>query len=52
VHTRVTVSVVNIDEVLDGHASLEVECVGQHYLNAYCPFLQAGSHASADRSRA
>lgn len=35
-------SVVNINEVLDGHVSLEVECVDRLYLNAYCPLLQVG----------
>jgi hypothetical protein len=35
-------SVVNINDVLDGHVSLEVECVDRLYLNAYCPLLQVG----------
>jgi hypothetical protein len=35
-------SVVNINEVLDGHVSLQVECVDRLYLNAYCPILQVG----------
>jgi len=35
-------SVVNINQVLDGHVSLEVECVDRLYLNAYCPLLQVG----------
>jgi hypothetical protein len=35
-------SVVNINEVLAGHVSLEVECVDRLYLNAYCPVLQVG----------
>jgi hypothetical protein len=33
-------SVVNINEVLEGHVSLEVECLDRLYLNAYCPVLQ------------
>jgi len=33
-------SVVNINEVLDGHVSLEIECADRLYLNAYCPVLQ------------
>ena len=33
-------SVVNINEVLDGHVGLEVQCVDRLYLNAYCPVLQ------------
>ena len=34
--------VVNINEVLDGHAGLEVDCVDRLYLNAYVPNLQVG----------
>lgn len=34
--------VVNINEVLDGHVALEVECVDRLYLNAYVPNLQVG----------
>jgi len=33
-------SVVNVNEVLDGHVGLEVECVDRLYLNAYVPNLQ------------
>jgi hypothetical protein len=33
-------SVVNINDVLDGHVSLEVDCVDRLYLNAYVPNLQ------------
>ena len=50
--------VVNINEVLDGHVGLEVECVDRLYLNAYVPNLQVGpqvnqfwSGTSATRSR-
>ena len=32
----------NINEVLDGHVSLEVECVDRMLLNAYVPNLQVG----------
>ncbi len=35
-------AVVNINEVLDGHVSLQVDCVDRLYLNAYCPILQVG----------
>src|SRR5712692_98983 len=35
-------SVVNINEVLDGHVSLQVDSVDRLYLNAYCPVLQVG----------
>ena len=34
------VSVTNINEVLEGHVALEVECVDRLYLNAYVPRLQ------------
>ena len=34
--------VVNINDVLDGHVSLEVECVDRMLLNAYVPSLQVG----------
>lgn len=34
--------VVNINDVLDGHVSLELECVDRLYLNAYVPNLQVG----------
>jgi hypothetical protein len=33
-------SVVNINDVLDGHVALEVECVDRLYLNAYVAKLQ------------
>ena len=33
-------AVVNINEVLDGHVALEVECVDRLYLNAYVSSLQ------------
>jgi len=42
VHAGGVASVVNINEVLEGHVSLEVECVDRLYLNAYCPLLQVG----------
>jgi len=35
-------SVANINEVLDGHVALEVDCVDRLYLNAYVPNLQVG----------
>jgi hypothetical protein len=38
----VTSKVTNINEVLDGHVALEVECVDRLYLNAYVPNLQVG----------
>ncbi len=33
-------SVVNINDVLDGHVSLEIDCVDRLLLNAYVPNLQ------------
>jgi hypothetical protein len=35
-------AVVNINDVLDGHVGLEIECVDRLYLNAYVPILQVG----------
>ena len=35
-------TVVNINDVLDGHVALEVECVDRLYLNVYVPKLQVG----------
>ena len=34
--------VANINDVLDGHVALEVDCVDRLYLNAYVPNLQVG----------
>jgi hypothetical protein len=34
--------VTNINDVLEGHVALEVECVDRLYLNAYVPNLQVG----------
>ena len=39
-------SVTNINEVLDGHVSLEVECIDRLYLNAYVPNLQVGGQVA------
>jgi hypothetical protein len=36
------VSVANINDVLEGHVALEIECVDRLYLNAYVPNLQVG----------
>jgi hypothetical protein len=35
-------SVANINDVLEGHVALEIECVDRLYLNAYVPILQVG----------
>jgi hypothetical protein len=37
-----TAAVVNVNDVLDGHVALEVECVDRLLLNAYVPNLQVG----------
>ena len=34
--------VVNVNQLLDGHVSLEIECLDRIYLNAYVPNLQVG----------
>jgi hypothetical protein len=36
------VSVTNINDVLEGHVSLELSCIDRLYLNAYVPKLQVG----------
>ena len=36
-------SVVNINDVLEGHVILDIECVDRLYLNAYIPNLQVGA---------
>ncbi len=35
-------SVTNINDVLEDHVALEIECVDRLYLNAYVPNLQVG----------
>jgi hypothetical protein len=39
-------SVTNINDVLDGHVSLAVDCVDRLYLNAYVPNLQVGGQVA------
>jgi len=34
--------VVTVNDVLDGHAVLDLECLDRIYLNAYVPVLQVG----------
>ena len=41
-----TAGVVNINDVLDGHLALEVECVDRLLLNAYVPNLQVGGQVA------
>ena len=33
-------AVVNVNDLLDGHVSLDLECLDRIYLNAYVPNLQ------------
>jgi len=39
-------TVVNINEVLDGHVGLRIECIDRLYLNAYVPNLQVGGQVT------
>ncbi len=39
--------VVTIDEVLDGHSVLDIECLDRVYLNAYVPILQTSGQVVA-----
>ena len=41
-HLYVTTKTININEVLEGHVSLEVHCADRLLLNAYVPKLQVG----------
>ena len=41
-----TAGVVNINDVLEGHVALEVECVDRLLVNAYVPSLQVGGQVS------
>lgn len=40
------VAVTNINDVLDGHVRLEIECVDRLYLNAYVPKLQVAGQVA------
>jgi hypothetical protein len=37
--------VVNINDVLDGHVVLDIECLDRVYLNGYVPKLQVGGRS-------
>jgi hypothetical protein len=41
-----SVGVVNINDVLEGHVALDVECVDRMLLNAYVPGLQVGGQVA------
>jgi hypothetical protein len=49
IHLSVTTRTIDINEVLEGHVSLEVHCADRLLLNAYVPKLQvAGVTGSND----
>ena len=39
--------VVTVNEVLDGHVKLDIECLDRVYLNAYVPVLQSSGQVVA-----
>ena len=39
--------VVTVNEVLDGHVVLDIECLDRVYLNAYVPILQSSGQVVA-----
>ena len=39
--------VITVNDVLDGHVILDIECLDRIYLNAYVPILQTSSQAVA-----
>jgi hypothetical protein len=39
--------VVTVNEVLDGHSVLDIECLDRIYLNAYVPILQSSGQVVA-----
>jgi hypothetical protein len=39
--------VVTVNDVLDGHVTLDIECLDRIYLNAYVPTLQTSSQVVA-----
>jgi len=39
-------SVININDVLDGHVGLDLACIDRLYLNGYVPHLQVGGHVN------
>jgi hypothetical protein len=43
-HDLYVTNVVNINDVLDGHVSLDIACIDRLYLNAYVPNLQVSGH--------
>src|SRR6201996_5960799 len=41
------VRVVTVNDMLDGHVALDIECLDRIYLNAYVPILQTSSQVVA-----
>ena len=39
--------VLTVNDVLDGHVALDIECLDRIYLNAYVPILQTSSQVVA-----
>jgi hypothetical protein len=39
--------VVTVNDVLDGHVALDIECLDRVYLNAYVPILQTSAQVVA-----
>lgn len=40
------VSVTNINDVLDGHVGLDLDCIDRLYLNAYVPDMAVGGQVA------
>ena len=43
--------VVTVDDILDGHVALDIQCLDRIYLNAYIPRLQTSAQVVAFLSR-
>jgi hypothetical protein len=43
--------VVTVNDVLEGHVALDVECLDRIYLNAYVPILQTSAQVAAFLTR-
>jgi hypothetical protein len=43
--------VVTVNDVLDGHVALDIECLDRIYLNAYVPTLQTSAQVAAFLTR-
>ena len=41
-----TSAVINVNEVLEGHVALELDCLDRIYLNAYVPRLQTSGQVA------